>query len=83
MLLGLKETQRVPVPEVTPEIAFDYALDFTNSILNVDIEIALLKGSEFLYNWVLFNYPETTDLQKAAMRNKPFEYLSELQTVAA
>ena len=83
MLQGLKETTRVPVPEVTPEVAFDYPLDFTNSILNVDIEIALLKGSDFLYNWILFNYPETTDIQKAVMRNKPFEYLSELQTVAA
>ena len=83
MLQGLKETQRVPVPEVSPDVAFNYPLDLTNSYLNVELEIALLNGNQFLYDWILFNYPETTELQKAAMRAEPFEYISQLQTIAA
>ena len=58
MLQGLKETQRVPVPEVSPDVAFNYPLDLTNSYLNVELEIALLNGNQFLYDWILFNYPE-------------------------
>jgi hypothetical protein len=83
MLIGLKETERVPVPEVSPDVAFNYPLDLTNSYLNVELEIALLNGNQFLYDWILFNYPETTEIQKVAMRAEPFKYISQLQTIAA
>ena len=83
MQQGLKETLQIPVPEVSPEVAFNYPLDFTNSYLNVELEIALLNGNQFLCDWILFNYPNTTELQKVAMRAAPFEYISQLQTIAA
>ena len=83
MLLGLKETTRVPVPEVSPDVAFNYPLDLTNSYLNVELEIALLNGNQFLCDWILFNYPNTTELEKVTMRAAPFEYISQLQTIAA
>ena len=83
MQLGLKETIKVPVPDVSAKVAFNYPLDFTNSYLNVELEIALLNGNQFLCDWILFNYPDTTEIEKVTMRTQPFEYISQLQTIAA
>ena len=83
MQQGLKERPKIPIPEVSPEVAFNYPLDLSNSYLNVDLEIALHNGYQFLCDWILFNYPNTTELEKVTMRAAPFEYISQLQTIAA
>ena len=43
-----------------------------------------MNGNQFLYDWILYSIIQnTTEVQKAVMRAEPFEYISQLQTIAA
>lgn len=61
--------------------AFDYPLDFTHSALNVPQSEAMQKDSVFLYSWILFNYPEITEVEKLDVYRNPIGYLLQVNTV--
>ena len=44
-----------PIEHITLEQAFDYPLDLSNSVLNVDEEEAIMQGNYFKQSWVKFN----------------------------
>ena len=60
---------------ITCKEAFDYPLDFTNSALNVPQSEAMQKDSVFLYSWILFNYPDITEVEKLEVYRNPVGYL--------
>jgi len=76
------EQQKVSTGLTTKE-AFDYPLDFTHSALNVPQSEAMQKDSVFLYSWILFNYPEITEVEKIEIYKNPINYLLKVNTVIA
>ena len=84
-LLKMKQTlkeQNAP-SGITCKDAFDYPLDLTDSILNISQEDAMQKDSVFLYSWILFNYPEVTEVEKIEIYKNPINYLLQVNTVIA
>jgi hypothetical protein len=60
---------------ITCKEAFDYPLDFTHSALNVPQSEAMQKDTVFLYSWILFNYPDISELEKFEVYRNPVGYL--------
>ena len=84
-LLKMKQTlkeQNAP-SGITCKDAFDYPLDLTDSILNISQEDAMQKDSVFLYSWILFNYPEVTEVEKIEIYKNPINYLLQVNRVIA
>jgi len=79
-LLKMKQTlkeQNAP-SGITCKDAFDYPLDLTDSILNISQEDAMQENAQFLYSWILFNYPEVTEVEKIEIYKNPINYLRQL-----
>ena len=66
---------------ITCKEAFDYPLDFTNSALNIEQSEAMQKDSVFLYSWILFNYPEISEVEKLDVYRNPIGYLLQVNKV--
>jgi len=66
---------------ITCKEAFDYPLDFTHSALNVPQSEAMQKDSVFLYSWILFNYPEISEVEKLDVYRNPIGYLLQVNKV--
>ena len=66
---------------ITCKEAFDYPLDFTHSALNVTQSEAMQKDSVFLYSWILFNYPEISEVEKLDVYRNPIGYLLQVNKV--
>ena len=84
-LLKMKQTlkeQNAP-SGITCKDAFDYPLDLTDSILNISQEDAMQENAQFLYSWILFNYPEVTEVEKVEIYKNPINYLLQVNTVIA
>ena len=84
-LLKMKQTlkeQNAP-SGITCKDAFDYPLDLTDSILNISQEDAMQENAQFLYSWILFNYPEVTEVEKIEIYKNPINYLLQVNTVIA
>jgi hypothetical protein len=84
-LLKMKQTlkeQNAP-SGITCKDAFDYPLDLTDSILNIPQEDAMQENAQFLYSWILFNYPEVTEVEKIEIYKNPINYLLQVNTVIA
>ena len=64
--------------ETSLKTAFDYDLDLTDSILNVDESEAIQRGDDFLYSWIIFNTPEKTftDNEKELIKLNPLLFLN-------
>ena len=64
--------------ELSLAAAFNYDLNLTNSILNVDEAEAIQRGGDFLYSWIIFNTPNKTftDNQKALIKLNPLLFLN-------
>ena len=63
--------------------AFNYPLDLTDSILNISQEAAMQENAQFLYSWILFNYPEVSEVEKIEIYKNPINYLLQVNTVIA
>ena len=84
-LLKMKQTlkeQSAP-SGITCKDAFDYPLDLTDSVLNISQEDAMQENAQFLYSWILFNYPEVTEVEKIEIYKNPINYLLQVNTVIA
>jgi len=84
-LLKMKQTlkeQNAP-SGITCKDAFDYPLDLSDSILNIPQEDAMQENAQFLYSWILFNYPEVTEVEKIEIYKNPINYLLQVNTVIA
>ena len=84
-LLKMKQTlkeQNAP-SGITCKDAFDYPLDLTDSILNISQEDAMQENAQFLYSWILFNYPEVTEVEKIEIYKNPINYLLQVNTIIA
>ena len=84
-LLKMKQTlkeQNAP-SGITCKDAFDYPLDLSDSILNISQEDAMQENAQFLYSWILFNYPEVTEVEKIEIYKNPINYLLQVNTVIA
>ena len=68
---------------ITCKDAFDYPLDLTDSILNISQEDAMQENAQFLYSWILFNYPEVTEVEKIEIYKNPINYLLQVNTIIA
>ena len=82
-LLKMKQTlkeQNAP-SGISCKDAFDYPLDLSNSRLNISQELAMQEPTQFLYSWILFNYPEVTDFEKPEIYKNPIGYLLQANTV--
>ena len=66
---------------ITCKEAFDYPLDFTHSALNIEQSEAMQKDSVFLYSWILFNYPEISEVEKLEVYRNPIGYLLQVNKV--
>jgi hypothetical protein len=66
---------------ITCKEAFDYPLDFTHSALNVEQSEAMQKDSVFLYSWILFHYPDITEVEKLEVYRNPIGYLLQANKV--
>ena len=66
---------------ITCKEAFDYPLDFTHSALNVPQSEAMQKDSVFLYSWILFNYPDISEVEKLEVYRNPVAYLLQVNKV--
>ena len=76
------EQQKVSSGLTTKE-AFNYPLDLTDSILNISQEAAMQENAQFLYSWILFNYPEVSEVEKIEIYKNPINYLLQVNTVIA
>jgi hypothetical protein len=76
------EQQKVSQGLTTKE-AFDYPLDLKDSRLNISQELAMQEPTQFLYSWILFNYPEVTEVEKPEIYKNPLNYLLQVNTVIA
>jgi len=63
--------------------AFNYPLDLSDSILNISQEAAMQENAQFLYSWILFNYPEVSEVEKIEIYKNPINYLLQVNTVIA
>ena len=63
--------------------AFDYPIDYTGSRLNIPQEEAMQENAQFLYSWILFNYPDISEVEKIEIRKKPINYLLQVNTIIA
>jgi hypothetical protein len=68
---------------LTAKEAFDYPLDLSDSILNIPQEAAMQENAQFLYSWILFNYPEVSEVEKIEIYKNPINYLLQVNTVIA
>ena len=68
---------------LTAKEAFNYPLDLSDSILNISQEDAMQENAQFLYSWILFNYPEVTEVEKIEIYKNPINYLLQVNTVIA
>ena len=84
-LVQMRETleQQKISQGLTTKEAFNYPLDLTDSILNVPQEDAMQENAQFLYSWILFNYPEVSEVDKIEIYKNPMEYLLQVNTVIA
>ena len=82
-LIVMKRTlkEQIKSAGITCKEAFDYPLDFTHSALNVPQSEAMQKDSVFLYSWILFNYPEITEVEKLDVYRNPIGYLLQVNKV--
>ena len=76
------EQQKVSSGLTTKE-AFNYPLDLSDSILNISQEAAMQENAQFLYSWILFNYPEVSEVEKIEIYKNPINYLLQVNTVIA
>ena len=84
-LLKMKQTlkEQNASSGITCKDAFDYPLDLTDSILNISQEDAMQENAQFLYSWILFNYPEVTEVEKIEIYKNPINYLLQVNTIIA
>ena len=82
-LIKMKQTlkEQIQSSGITCKEAFDYPLDFTHSALNVPQSEAMQKDSIFLYSWILFHYPEITEVEKLDVYRNPIGYLLQVNKV--
>jgi hypothetical protein len=84
-LAQMRETleQQKVTQGLTAKEAFDYPLDLSDSILNIPQEAAMQENAQFLYSWILFNYPEVSEVEKIEIYKNPINYLLQVNTVIA
>jgi len=84
-LAQMRETleQQKVTQGLTPKEAFDYPLDLSDSILNIPQEAAMQENAQFLYSWILFNYPEVSEVEKIEIYKNPINYLLQVNTIIA
>jgi hypothetical protein len=84
-LAQMRETleQQKVTQGLTAKEAFDYPLDLSDSILNISQEAAMQENAQFLYSWILFNYPEVSEVEKIEIYKNPINYLLQVNTVIA
>jgi hypothetical protein len=61
--------------EISLQDAFNYDLDLTDSILQVDEIEAVQRGNQFLYSWICFHNPELTENDKLYIDINPMDFL--------
>jgi hypothetical protein len=71
---SIKQTSKQTKTETT-EVAFDYEINLNDSVLNVEQSVAMQKGNEFLYSWILFNTENLTEYDKFNIKINPLQYL--------
>ena len=65
-----KKLDHVPLVE-----AFDYDLDLSDSVLNIDESEAVQKGNQFLYSWICFHNPDLTETDKLYIDADPMAWI--------
>ena len=55
--------------------AFNYELDLSDSVLNVEQSIAMQKSDAFLYSWILYHNDNLSDYDKFNIKINPLQYL--------
>jgi hypothetical protein len=77
------ESTKTKLPTLTPGEAFNYPLNFTNSVLNVDETEALQRNENFYLDWYLFNYRnDYNETQKSIIKaNKTSLFKGEYQPI--
>ena len=70
----LKSTSTQMKTETTAD-AFNYELDLTDSVLNVEQSIAMQKSDAFLYSWILYHNDNLSDYDKFNIKINPLQYL--------
>tara|TARA_R110002167_G_scaffold96789_3_gene255967 strand:- start:9 stop:2228 length:2220 start_codon:yes stop_codon:yes gene_type:complete len=60
---------------ITNADAFNYEMNLTDSVLNVEQSIAMQKSDAFLYSWILFNNDNLSDYDKFNIKINPLQYL--------
>jgi hypothetical protein len=82
-LIAMKRTlkEQNQTSGITCKEAFDYPLDFTHSALNVEQSEAMQKDSVFLYSWILFHYPDISEVEKLDVYRNPIGYLLQANKV--
>ena len=70
----LKSTSTQMKTETTAD-AFNYELDLSDSVLNVEQSIAMQKSDAFLYSWILYHNDNLSDYDKFNIKINPLQYL--------
>mgnify|MGYP003641864034 FL=1 len=70
----LKLTSTQMKTETTAD-AFNYDLDLSDSVLNVEQSIAMQKSDAFLYSWILYHNDNLSDYDKFNIKINPLQYL--------
>ena len=70
----LKISRRQPQTETTAD-AFNYDLNLTDSVLNIEQSIAMQKSDAFLYSWILYHNENLTEYDKFNIKINPLQYL--------
>ena len=70
---ALKQTGKET--KITTADAFNYEMNLTDSVLNVEQSIAMQKSDAFLYSWILFHNDNLSDYDKFNIKINPLQYL--------
>jgi len=70
---ALKQTSKET--KITTADAFNYEMNLTDSVLNVEQSIAMQKSDAFLYSWILFHNDNLSDYDKFNIKINPLQYL--------
>lgn len=71
---SLKQTSTQIKTETSAD-AFNYEMNLTDSVLNVDQSIAMQKSDAFLYSWILYHNENLSDYDKFNIKINPLQYL--------
>lgn len=71
---SLKYTSTQTITETTAD-AFNYEMNLTDSVLNIEQSIAMQKSDAFLYSWILYHNENLSEYDKFNIKINPLQYL--------